>query len=424
MASFPGEVDVAVVGAGAAGLAAARALAHAPLSVLVLEARDRIGGRAWTQTRGGFPLDLGCGWLHSADQNPFVSIARELGFPLDETPAPWRRQACEQGFSAAEQEAWRKAFEAFGERVERAAGEADDRPAAALFDPDCRWNSLIDAVGSFVNGTEFGQVSAKDYAAYRPTEVNWRTSQGYGALIAAYGQNVPVRLDCTVARIDRRGAPLRLSTSQGPLSAGAVVVAVPTTVLAEGRLVFDPPLPDKAEAAEGLPLGLADKLALALDEPEEFPVESNLIGRIDRADTGAYHLRPFGRPLIEGYFGGTLAWTLEGEGPGAFEAFALDELCALIGSGFRRRARAVSVTAWGADLFARGAYSYARPGRAGDRARLAAPIEDRIFFAGEACSPHAFSTAHGALETGIEAARGVLAVLGLAGAGERRITPP
>jgi monoamine oxidase len=412
MAVVPSEADVAVVGAGAAGLAAARTLAHAPVSVAVLEARDRIGGRAWTEDRGGFPLDLGCGWLHSADRIPLAELARPLGFALDETPPPWMRAS--EGFSPAEQAEWRGAFEAFEARVEQAALDGPDRAASELFEPECRWNPLIDAVGGWINGAEFDQVSVRDYAAYQDTGVNWRVVEGYGALVAACGRDAPVLTDCPVTRVDRRGPTVALSTARGAVSARAVIVAVPTSILADGRLTFDPPLPDKAEAAAGLPLGLADKLVLALDEPEEFSPEVGLLGRTDRAETGAYHLRPFGRPLIEGFFGGRLARELEQEGPGALEAFALDQLCDLVGASFRRRARAISATAWGRDPFALGSYSHALPERSEDRTRLARPVEDRIFFAGEACSERRFSTAHGAWETGVAAARGVLAALGLA----------
>jgi monoamine oxidase len=88
------EVDVAIIGAGAAGVAAASRLASAPIRVLVLEARNRIGGRAWTMHIGGFPLDLGCGWLHSADENEWSTIAKDLGFEIEFAVAmPLRRDA-------------------------------------------------------------------------------------------------------------------------------------------------------------------------------------------------------------------------------------------------------------------------------------------------------------------------------------------
>ena len=116
-----------------------------------------------------------------------------------------------------------------------------------------------------------------------------------------------------------------------------------------------------------------------------------------------------GNGVIEGFFGGTLAGALEAEGEGAFCAYAIDDLVRLLGSDFRHTLSPIAESRWGLDPFSRGAYSHARPGLAAMRAVLARPRGDRLFFAGEACSPHAFSTAHGAYETGVEAATAALA---------------
>jgi monoamine oxidase len=115
--------------------------------------------------------------------------------------------------------------------------------------------------------------------------------------------------------------------------------------------------------------------------------------------------------MIEVFLGGAHARALEGEGPGAATAFAIEELVEIYGSGVRTRVHVLAETAWAADPFAGGSYSHALPGRAGDRARLAAPVDQRLFFAGEACSATAFSTAHGAWLTGQAAARAALAAL-------------
>jgi monoamine oxidase len=151
------------------------------------------------------------------------------------------------------------------------------------------------------------------------------------------------------------------------VQARTAIVCVSTAVLAAGALRILPELPAKLAAAEGLPLGLADKVFLKLDEPEAF----------------------------------------------AAAAFAIDELAGIYGTGLRRQVSVLGETAWATDPWARGSYSHALPGRAGERAVLAAPVDGRLFFAGEACSPHAFSTAHGAWETGERAAREVLAALGI-----------
>jgi monoamine oxidase len=139
-----------------------------------------------------------------------------------------------------------------------------------------------------------------------------------------------------------------------------------------------------------------------------LPPQTWLFGAIDRTNTGSYHLRPFGAPVIEGYFGGAFARALEGEGDGAFAAFAIDEIVAQLGSDMRRRLQPMAETGWGRDPFARGSYSHAEVGQADQRAVLATPVDGRLFFAGEAASLRDFSTAHGAYRTGVAAAEAAL----------------
>jgi monoamine oxidase len=250
-----------------------------------------------------------------------------------------------------------------------------------------------------------------DYAAYEDSGVNWRVREGYGAAVARLAQGLPVVTDCGVSLIHHDGADLRLETSRGTLSARAVILAVPTPHIAQGRIRFSPGLPEKTEAAAGLPLGLADKAFLALAEPEDLPVDEHLFGRPDRTETGSYHLRPFGRPYIEAFVGAGLARALEGEGPGAIAAFAIEELAGLLGSGVRRRLTPLGETAWASDPWALGSYSHALPGHAAARAKLAEPVDGRIFLAGEATSANFFSTTHGAWMSGERAAEEALAAL-------------
>ena len=405
-----GEVDIVIVGAGAAGVGAARRLADSGRSFLVLEARSRVGGRAWTVTgQGGHPIDLGCHWLHSADRNPWVPVAEKLGFAIDRSLPPWGRQSGNLAFRPDEQVQFRDDREAFWERVHAAAEAGEDRPAADFADPASRWNPLISAGSTWANGVEPDRLSSLDHWNYDDSGVNWRMPAGYGGLVAAHAAGLPVVLDCPVSVIDHAGPQVRLETPQGTVRASAVIVTIPPTLLLAGQLRFRPELPDKLAAAAGLPLGLADKLYMALDRPELVPEEGHLYGRIDRTDTGAYHLRPFGRPYIEGYFGGAVARQLEAGGMAAFFAHAADELAGLLGNDIRGHLHPMRSTAWDRDPLALGSYSYALPGRAGARRQLAEPVDGRIHFAGEACSAHDFSTAHGAYLTGIAAAEQALA---------------
>ena len=408
--SLPSEIDVAIVGAGAAGLGAARTLDKSGLSVVVLEARDRLGGRGHTfMAAPAIIFDAGCGWLHSADKNSFVQIASQLKFEIDKTRPPWREQSFDAVFPANERADFIKALDAFQERAEKAAASGRDCAASTLLEPGNRWNPMIDALSTYINGCELDRVSILDMAAYDDTEINWRVRRGYGALIAAYGAPCPVALNTQVRLIDHSGKRLRIETSQGTLSAAKVVVTVPTNLIAEEAIRFVPALPVKVNAARGLPLGLADKVMLALDRPEALPADGNLRGATMRTAMGSYHLRPFGQPCIEGFFGGRFAQQLEDAGEGALAAQAIEEIVELLGSQFRARLKPLAESHWAHDPFARGSYSHALPGHAGDRAVLAAAVDGRLFFAGEATSPNFFSTAHGARDSGARAAREVMA---------------
>jgi monoamine oxidase len=397
------RVDVAIVGGGAAGISAARRLADLNRSVLLIEALPRLGGRARTEIFQGMPLDLGCGWLHSARRNPLAALAEAQGEVLDLSPSAWHRQLRNIDFSPQEQhEAW-AAFSALGERLHEHP-PASDCVGDALGRED-RWRPFIDGVSTFINGTELDQLSAADYVAYEDasTDDNWRLPGGYGTFICGLASGIPAALETQVRAITF-GADVALETTRGTLHALAAIVAVPTTILARGDIRFSPAFDDHLQAASRLPLGLADKIYLSIAESGAVPPESHLIGRTDRAATGSYYLRPFGRAVIECYLGGACARELETAGPDAAFAFAVKELRDLLGADFARGLTALTATRWAHEATIGGSYSHALPGYADARAVLARPVSERCCFAGEACSRADFSTAHGAWQSGLEAA--------------------
>lgn len=414
MMSLPSSVDVAIIGAGAAGLGAANALRNSGLSIIVLEARDRVGGRAHTiMASPEVTFDVGCGWLHSANRNSFVKIAEALNFEINRNLPPWRERAYGKAFPQEDRDDFIRALDAFYDRAEEAAKAAEqngrDTPARLCLEPGNRWNPMIDAISTYINGCELDQVSILDMDAYEDTDINWRVRRGYGALVAAYGASCPLALDCVVTLIDHSGKRVRIETSKGTLTAAQVIVTVPTNLIANEAIRFHPPLPAKVDAARGLPLGLADKVTLALDEPEALPAEGNLRAATMRTAMGTYHLRPFGQPCIEGFFGGRFAQSLEDAGEGALAAESINEIVSILGSDFRRKLKPLAESRWAHDPFAQGSYSHALPGHAGKREVLAEPVDGRLFFAGEATSPEFFSTAHGARDSGERAAEEVLA---------------
>src|ERR1700720_1512243 len=210
------NTDVAIIGGGAAGIAAGRRLADARVDCLIVEARLRLGGRAWTTGIGtAAALDLGCGWLHSADRNPWHAIAVAQGRAIDKTPPPWRRPSTPTGFPLAEQAAFFDALAHFYQRIDSLSEHAPDVAAATFLAPHGRWNGLISAVGSYVSGADLERVSTRDFQRYEDSGVNWRVIDGYGAVIAAHGEGLPVVFGSPARHIDHSGRRLRVDMADG-----------------------------------------------------------------------------------------------------------------------------------------------------------------------------------------------------------------
>lgn len=412
-----GSVDVAIIGAGAAGVGAARRLQalRPDLSLVLLEASDRIGGRARTVHPagiGGFALDLGCGWLHGARTNAWTEIAEEIGLTVDRTPAPWSEGGLQLQRDDSDAKAARIVANAFLERI-YAYDSEEDVALSGLLTSDNPWNGYIHALGTFLTGAELDRSSAIDQSRYDPGPgPDWRVQQGYGTLVATYTAPVTVHTGAEVRRIDHSAADhIVLSTAKGDLRAKAVIIAVSTNVLAVERITFWPPLPDKIEAASQLPLGLANKLFLNVGAPEAFPADSHILGSYHSGRTGSYQLKPFGAPVIEAYFAGDLAHDLEREGIDAAFDFSVEQLKRFFGSSIEGMLSPAVMSAWASEPFVGGSYSYAMPGASDLRQVLAAPHDQRLFFAGEACSVTRYSTAHGAYETGFAAAEAIAMAL-------------
>lgn len=389
-------IDLAIVGAGAAGIAAARSARERGLTFVLLEASNRIGGRAFTSDWQNCALDLGATWMHSADRNPLAAIAEQLGVAIDRAPTPWRNQFGDLGYSKEEQvQSWTEA-EAFAERLRK--GVADDRASNAL-EPGNEWNGFIEALNGFLNGTSLANTSAKDFIAYwdASDSSNWRLPRGYGALLSRVAEGLDVQAGQTVGRVDWTGGTVRLTVTDGVVECGHAILAVPTNVLASGDIIFSPGVDDHLHAASQLPLGRVEKLFLTCSKPDSIPANAHLIGTPRSAETGSYMLRPLAMPVIEAFFGGDWLDTVDGED---LAAIAREELATLLGSDFSRRLSRIAYSDWKNRPFIRGSYSYARPGGHRARSVLCAPVDGPIAFAGEACSESDYATVHGAWASG------------------------
>ena len=424
----PSKPDVLILGAGAAGLAAARACLARGLACTVLEARDRAGGRVLTDHSLGWPVDLGATWLHAAARNPLAALARELGFPLlnhdDQRlhrlylDRPGDAPGAGRWATEAEQAEFDAAYDRWMEAV-RAAPREPDPALAAVAPSGGPWDASIAAwEGQTIAAAEPRDMGVADFLRNQLEPPNLLPEPGFGTLLATLARGLPILTGWPVERLRWSGGGIRAEGPRGVLEGRAAIVTLPASLLAAGALRLDPPLPPgHQEALHGLPLGLLTKFILPasggdrLDLPPFAGAERRVVEGETRMTFVAW---PFGRPHLEGFLGGDHAWALEREGQAAQVAHAREELVRLYGARARRAIdwdRAL-VSRWGSDPFSLGAYSYARPGAAGARAILSAPLADgRLVLAGEHCHPDLAGTVGGAWETGEAAAAAVATAL-------------
>jgi monoamine oxidase len=411
--------DVLVVGAGGAGLTAAKELIAKGVSVVVLEARDRIGGRAFTDDSLGVAWDRGCSWLHSSNINPWVTYARQNGF--DVYPDAYERQVYDgaRRMDGSETAGYRAVAERLGRELDRAGSRGLDIPAEAaltqetLNDP---WYPMAMDDLTGWEGVEPANYSVLDSHQYDEDGEDFVIPRGYGTLLAHYARGVDVKLRTPVTRIRWGGRGVAAETAAGLVSARVAVVALPCSIVAEGSVIFSPHLPAEVlQAHHDLPLGILEKVALRFKK-NVFPSERTELLQAKRSDGRGlnYLTRHWDTNVCVAFAPGRLARELEGAGEGAAIAHALDELASMLGGEVRKQFDKGAATAWASDPFARGAYSHCVPGRYGARAVLTRPVGGRIVFAGEHTEQAAYGTLHGAHLSGIRAAAEARRLLGAA----------
>jgi monoamine oxidase len=422
------NVDVVIVGAGAAGIAACRMLQAAGLTVRVLEARYRVGGRAHTELMLGMPVDMGAAWLHFAEENAFTGIAQEGGFTIIRREPNWGAEALigARAPSVQEREQVGRSWEHYYALIEAAAGAGRDVAVSDVL-PQDEFRARFDAVMCWAVGVESSEVSTLDLARYAESTHNWAVAQGLGSVVAHAAAGLPVTLGAQVTAIRWDEKSVHVDTPRGSIRARAAIVTAPTAVIANGDIRFSPQLPARfGTAFRAIPLGVVNKVFVRVaEEALPFAGTTQLIGTDTTSRTASYTVRPAGQPLLAAFFGGDLSRELEQQGELA--AFACDELKRIFGAELVNGIIATQATGWGGDPWSRGSYSAAQPGQADQRAVLGEPVSSALHFAGEACSREHYGTLHGAWQSGRKAARRLIADLEKLGyvsrsAGQRTLT--
>lgn len=415
-APVPREVDIVVIGAGAAGIAAARRIKAAGRSVVVVEAASRIGGRCRTDPAlFGVPFDRGARALYNPDGNPLVKLARGSGFDIAPATAGQKIRIGRRNARAGEAEDFLTALVRANRAIDEAArGKVDVACAAALPNDLGDWPSTVEFVlGASSTGKNLRDLSAMDRARMQERSAAIVCRQGLGALLAKLGEGVPVALGTPATRVMWSTRDVAVDTPAGKIVARAAIVTVSTHVLASGRIAFAPDLPKRQlDAASGLGLGSYDRIALQLPgNPLGLGRDENVIERSKDARTALLVANIGGSSLCTVDVAGKFGADLSAQGEDAMVAFAREWLGGLFGSDAVAKIERSFATRWNADALIGGAMSAAAPGAAGGRRLLSEPFGN-VFIAGEATHETLYGTVEGAWDSGEQAADAALKKIG------------
>ena len=402
--------DVVIVGAGAAGIGTGLALTRLGVSHLIFEAKQRVGGRAHSDTSSlGHLWDHGAHWLHSGDVNVMRFMAEKLKHKFHPgNPETTSFRSFIGGQWKVSQFAtdyvWNKL-----EDIAQAGRKGSDVAAESILDRGHAMYPLLRHWCQLIYSKDPAELSTGDAGNYSDSHVNLPVEDGYGALVARLSRGLPVRLGVTVKAIEVTGEGVRVETSSGAVTAKACILAVPSRIMERQRIVIKPGLPAAVQQAfADVTMGYGEKVAMSFDRKvfEGFEIPFADVFDPVAPDTRPlnFELHPFGRPIAVAHVGGSVARELAEAGAPAMKGFAIDTLVKAFGSDIRQRIVATATTGWTMDEHIGGAYSGAAPGKAESRKVFAEPVHDRIFLAGEHVHRHYMATVHGAYETGLDAA--------------------
>jgi monoamine oxidase len=419
MVQYPSNPAVVVVGAGAAGIGASLGLTQLAVPHIVLEAKQRVGGRAYSEDSSlGHLWDHGAHWFHSADTNILRKLALKIGHGHDEedrntvslrfSGGKWHRMDHDNDW------VWQQL-----DSIPEHGVAGPDKSAKAILDAAHPLYPVVQAWCQLIYSGDPETISCQDAAAYSDSHVNIPVRDGYGALIKRMAQRLPIKLNSPVRAISVTSHSVRVLTGDGEIEAKCCIVAVPARSFEHGGINFTPGLPyPLQEAFHDVPMGYGEKIGIAFDRRVFDGLGANygtIFEPVERDEKAfMFELHPFGRPVAVCHVGGSFARELVAAGQEAMTGLALEKLILAFGSGIRQRVVRRAVTNWTNDRFIGGAYSCAKPGKAESRVHFRDPVHERILLAGEHTHPHYFATAHGAYLTGIEAASKAAALAGIA----------
>jgi monoamine oxidase len=406
-----GDAEVVIVGAGAAGIAAARRIAAAGRRFILIEATDHIGGRCITDTHTfTTPFDRGAHWIHLPDSNPLTRLAPPRGIEIYPAPASQKVRIGLRNAREGELEDYLSAQVRAMRAIDDAGRKADGACAQALPDDLADWRSTVEFVlGPYAFGRDLAQLSAADFGRAAERRADAFCRQGFGGLLSALGAGIAVQLStpATAIEIDRNVA---VQTPKGTITARAAIVTLSTNVISAGRIQFTPALPQRLLDAFGsLSLGSYDHIALELNgNPLGLDSDDLVFEKSADTHTAAILGNVLGTQLCLVEVAGSFGRDLSARGEAAMVDFAGEWLARLYGAEVKKAVNRAAATRWNADAWTLGAASAAAPGGQLARSILSEPLRDSVWFAGEAVHQSLWGTVGGAWESGERAADAVL----------------
>jgi len=415
-APLPRETDIVVIGAGAAGIAAARRVMAANRKVIVLEATGQIGGRCVTDTATfDVPFDRGARWMHNPDTNPMIRLAREAGLDVGPAPLGQKIRIGRRNARAGEVEELLATLVRANRTIDDASRGKVDVPCASALPKDLgEWAATIEfLLGANATGKDLKELSAIDKMRAQDRSAALACRQGLGTLIAKLGEGVPVSLATPATRLSWGGRDVTVETAAGKIAARAAIVTVSSNVLTSGTLKFVPELPKRTlDAASKVGLGSYDHIVLQLPgNPLGLSRDDVVIEQAKDARTAFMIANMAGSSLCSIDVAGSFGRDLSAQGEPAMVAFAVEWLTKLFGSDAAKAVKKSSATRWNAAPFVLGAMSAASPGGQPSRKILMEPVGS-LFLAGEAAHEALWGTVDGAWESGERAAELALRKIG------------
>src|SRR6266404_194508 len=404
-APLPREADIVVIGAGAAGIAAARRIMAANRRVIVVEATGQVGGRCLTDTATfDMPFDRGARWMHNPDTNPMIRLGRNTGLDISAAPPGQKIRIGRRNARAGETEQFLAALVRANRAIDDASRGRADVSCASVLPKD---------LGANATGKDLKDVSVIDKARAQERNAAIACRQGLGTLIAKLGEQVPLSLSTPASRIAWSNRDVTVETPAGKIVARAAVITVSSNVLAAGNIRFNPDLPKRQlDAAAKLSLGSYDHIALQLPgNPLGLVRDEIIIEQSNSTRTALLFANIGSSSLCSIDVAGSFGRDLAAQGEPAMVAFAVEWLTKLFGSEAASAVKKSSATRWNAAPFALGAMSSAVPGGQPSRRILSEPI-GCMFLAGEATHETLWGTVDGAWESGERAAEAALRRIG------------